>query len=130
MEIIEAYKCKVCGDIYGKEQDAFSCEFKHAQLDYANSLLKQGFDLGHIKYCCGFRWNLTPEQEKITTDNCFIVSHWQCCDKPAYRIVSIADYGRVKLWGKGGWMGYYGNEIEPSKLPKAYPKEDLFIYKG
>ena len=127
MEIIEAYKCKTCGQIYNRERDAYECEFKHSQLAYANCLLKAGYNLEHINYCCGFRWNLTSEQKEITQDNCFIVSHWQCCEKPAYRITGIEKGGYLHVWGCGSWSGYYGGSIKPEKLSKPYPKEELFI---
>jgi hypothetical protein len=70
---------------------------------------------------------LTDEQKNITKDNCFIVSHWQCCEKPAYRITSIQDGGWLKLWGRGSWMGEYGGTVSVDKLPKSYPKENLFV---
>jgi len=127
MEAIEAYKCKICGEIHNQKRNAYECEFKHAQLDYANCLLDDGFTLGYINRVCGFRWSLTTEQEEVTTDNCFIISHWQCCEKPAYRVIGITNNSYIRLWGRGGWQGYYGDEIRPEKLTKAYPKEELFI---
>ena len=89
MEEVKAYKCGVCHDTYDREIDALECEFKHVRYNYANALLKNGYGLGYIKYCCGFGWNLTKEQENINKDSCFIISHWQCCEKPAYQIKRI-----------------------------------------
>lgn len=127
METIEAYKCKICGQIYNNKIDAYRCEFKHSQLAYANCLLKSGYGLDYINYCCGFRWNLTSEQKGITQDNCFIISHWQCCEKPAYKITSIEEGGYLRLCGCGSWDGYYGNSVKPDRLPQPHPKEELFI---
>lgn len=127
MEQIEAFKCKVCGEIYNRKEDAYRCEFIHARSAYANCLLKEGYGLGTIEYRCGFNWNLNDEQKKITKDNCFVISHWQCCDKPAYRITGIEENGFVDVWGCGSWSGYYGHPMEIRNLPKPHPAEELFI---
>lgn len=129
MEEIKAYKCGICKHTYDKEQDAFECEFKHARYNYANILLNRGYTLSTINYFCGFHWTLTKEQEDITKDNCFIISHWQCCEKPAYKIREIKENGYVYVSGKGSWSGYYGNDIniDDYHLKKPYHKEELFI---
>lgn len=32
-------------------------------------------------------WSELPEYlEEVTEENCFVISHWQCCEKPAYQI--------------------------------------------
>jgi hypothetical protein len=126
MEKVDAFRCSICGKVYDREQDACECEFKHKQEIYANCLLDKGFNLGYINYMCGYHWSLTDEQEKITKDNCFIISHWQCCNKPAYRITYI-EGNFVMVRGCGSWDGYYGNLISPDKLPKPHPKEELFV---
>jgi len=127
MEVIEAYKCSYCSEIHRSRNNALCCEFEHTRLNYANCLLEEGFEIGYINRVCGFGWNLTPEQDIVTKDNCFIMSYLQCCDKPAYSVTRIVDKNRIHLWGRGSWSGYYGTEINPSKLGKSYPKEDLFI---
>lgn len=124
-----SYKCNWCGQLHKIESDADRCAFNHARENYATSLLREGHDLKHIEYMCGFHWNLTKEQEDITKDNCFIVSHWQCCEKPAYKIVRVNSNGTLELWGKGSWSGYYGGAVGVDRLPKSYPKEDLFVDK-
>lgn len=129
MEEITAYKCSDCGHIYNRETDALECEFKHARCNYANALLKKGNNLRSIEFQCGFNWRLTEEQKEITKDNCFVVSYWQCCDKPAYQIRRITENGDVYVSGKGSWNGYYGNEmrIDNDHLKKPYSSEELFI---
>jgi len=127
MEAIEAFKCRECGEIFKRERDAYECEFKHAQYAYANHLLKNGYELGHIGWCCGFHWILTSEQKAITQDNCFVFSHWQCCNKPAYKIISIEKGERLSLWGCGSWDGYYGGLVSIDKLPEPHSKEELYI---
>ena len=129
MEEIKAYKCSICKHTYDREIDALECEFKHARCHYANAMLERGSNLRSIEYQCGFNWNLTDEQKEITKDSCFVISHWQCCDKPAYQIRSIEESGRVYVSGKGSWSGYYGNEVNISEyyMKKPCPKEELFI---
>lgn len=124
---VVSYKCNWCGKLHKSEVDADKCAFEHARYNLANSMLEAGNSLYLINYHCGFGWKLTEEQKDITKDNCFIVSHWQLCKKPAYRINQIDVNGKLKLWGKGGWAGYYGNWVRLGELGKPYPKEDLFI---
>ncbi len=129
MEEIKAYKCSHCGHTYDKKINALECEFKHARCTYANALLDEGRNLRSIEFLCGFDWNLADEQKEITKDSCFVISHWQCCDKPAYQIRRITESGGVYVSGKGSWSGYYGNviNVDTYNLKKPYPKEDLFI---
>ncbi len=126
---VKSYKCIWCDQIYKREFDAAECAFKHARTRLANVLLDQGATLDSIKYWCGFHWNLSEQQKNITKDNCFIISHWECCEKPAYRIVEIEDGGRLRLWGIGGWSGGYGGVISLDNLPEPHPKEDFYSYK-
>lgn len=127
VEKVESYKCKWCEKLHRDEFYASECAFKHAQKRLANIMLEMGYTLWSINYRCGFNWNLKDNQKDITKDNCFTFSHWQCCSKPAYQIVSIEEGGYLRLWGKGGWTGGYGNIIGLDKLPEPYPKEKLFI---
>lgn len=131
MEEVKAYKCGICNHTYDSEISALECEFKHARYNYANALLNDGRNLRSIEYLCGFSWNLTDEQKEVTKDNCFVISHWQCCEKPAYQIRRIEEGGSVYVSGKGSWSGYYGNEVNISEyyMKKPYPKEELFIDK-
>jgi len=117
-----SYKCNWCAELYDRETSACQCAFDHAKEKLAISLLDAGYTLDHINHCCGFRWQLKDEQKNITKEDCFKISWWQCCEKPAYRIVSINAYGSLKLWGKGSWSGYYGNYISLSELPISHNK--------
>lgn len=124
------YKCDKCGESFDKEREALECEFNHKKEELANKLLNDGFSLNYINYICGFGWKLSDKQEGITKDNCFIISHWQCCDKPAYRITEIDYRGNVYLYGIGGWHGGYGGwkSINDYQLKKPYPKESLYSH--
>jgi len=130
MKAIEVYECKGCGSLHKSEREAARCEFDHAREAYANILLDEKNTLSAINYLCGFRWNLKPEHERVTTDNCFIVSHWQCCKKPAYRIVEISSNGMLRLRGMGSWMGYYGSWMDVGNLPSPHDAEELYVYKS
>lgn len=127
MEELTAYKCKVCEELYTKKSKCLECEFKHAKEALANALLEEGRTLDTIEYYCNFGWKLKEEHKGVTKDNCFIISHWQCCEKPAYQIKWIDHKGNLTLQGKGSWSGYYGSEIAYDRLPKPYPREDLFV---
>lgn len=77
---VTAFKCIWCGEIFKDEMDADQCAFEHARTKLANTLLRKNYSLWAIKYYCGFNWNLSKEQEKITQDNCFKFPHWQGYD--------------------------------------------------
>jgi hypothetical protein len=128
MEKIEAFKCGICGEIHNREENALQCELKHIQNNLANCMLQQGYTLDTINYWCKFGWSLKDEQKGITKESCFIIEHWQCCDKPAYQIKSI-DNGWLNIRGCGSWSGYYGNLMSVDHLSrfKPHPKEELFI---
>jgi len=128
-EEVKSYKCNWCGKLHKRETYADICALKHAKYNLANSLLKAGYPLESIEYWCRFGWKLKDEQKSITQDNCFIIFHWQCCDKPAYQIRSIDENGSLFLSGCGSWSGYYGNAVSIDRLPQPHPKEELFFDK-
>ncbi len=130
IEEVTMYKCKSCGETFSVPEYAYRCEFEHSRTAYANALLENGYSLGYINLMCGLGWKLRDDLKDVTKDNCFIISHWQCCQKPAYQIRRINETGYIRVTGKGGWAGYYGNDMSVDKLPKPHPKEDLFIYQG
>ena len=60
-------------------------------------MLKEGCTLKQINDECKI-WNSVPEHlENVNKDNCFKISYWQCCDKPAYQIVQIYFDGKVNV---------------------------------
>lgn len=120
------YKCDKCGQSFDNERGALECEFNHAKERLANQLLEDGFGLSYINYICGFNWKLSKEIENVNKDSCFIISHWQCCDKPAYRIKKISYQGNLYLFGVGSWSGGYGNWQNINDLKKPHPKEELY----
>ena len=123
----EMYICEECGEAFSNEDSALRCEELHEKEKLANRLLRDGNTLSQIKEACGFYWNLRDDIKDVTKDSCFVLSWWQCCDKPAYRITHIEKYGRLHLDGKGSWSGYYGGYVDLDKLHSPHPKEELFV---
>ena len=131
MKRVIKYRCDYCGDLFDYEDTCLKHEERHERIYKANQMLEDGHTLKEIQDECNI-WHEVPEYlENVTTDNCFIISHWQCCDKPAYQITAIRMDGRVQLWGCGSWSGYYGNEakLDWLYLKNPHPKEELFIDK-
>lgn len=92
-------------------------------------MLDEGFTLKQINDECKIWYKVPKHLENVNKDNCFKISYWQCCDKPAYRITHIFFDGKVNVWGCGSWSGYYGNRLNlsSSDLKNPRPKEELFI---
>lgn len=129
MKTVTKYECDYCGELFSSESVCVEHEDRHARVDKANEMLKNGCTLKEIQEECNI-WHKLPDYlEDVTKDNCFKISYWQCCDKPAYQIIYIATDGRVNVRGCGSWTGYYGNyvDIKSSELKDPRPKEDLFI---
>lgn len=50
---------------------------------------------------------------RTTKDTGFVVRHWQCSEKPGYKVREIDSYGRMHLFGDAGcWSGAYGNWVD------------------
>jgi hypothetical protein len=131
MKEVIRYQCEYCGDLFSTKEFCLEHEDKHDRIIKANQMLKSGFSLGRIQRECNI-WRSVPEHlQKVNTENCFVISYWQCCDKPAYRIVEIDMSGKVRLWGCGSWSGYYGRLVglNDFHLNNPHPKEELFVDK-
>lgn len=49
---------------------------------------------------------------KTTKETGFVVRHWQCSDKPGYKVCQLNNAGHLHLFGdSGSWSGPYGNWI-------------------
>lgn len=129
MEKVIKYRCSECGKLFDTPDDAFDCESRHKRIERANEMLRKGYTLKQINDECEI-WDSIPEYlENVNKDNCFKISYWQYCDKPAYQIVNIYFDGRVYIRGCGSRSGYYGNSLrlDNSILKDPRPKEELFI---
>lgn len=131
MKQIIKYKCDHCGDLFDSADYCLEHEDRHKRIEKANEMLQNGHTLKQIQDECEIWDDLPNYLEAVNQDNCFTVSHWQCCNKPAYRIIYIDMDGSVYLFGCGSWTGYYGNLVGLNYryLKTPHPKEDLFIDK-
>ena len=129
MEKLIKYKCDYCGELFSSEEWCLEHEELHKKSEKANEMLNTGKTLEEINNECHL-WYEVPEYLKnVTKDNCFVISYWQCCNKPAYQITHIYFDGYVDVRGCGSWSGYYGNRlrIDSCNLKNPRPKEELFV---
>lgn len=129
MEKVIKCRCSECGELFDTPEDALACETRHNRIERANEMLDEGYTLKQINDKCEI-WDSVPEHlENVNKDNCFEISYWQGCNKPAYRITNIFFDGRVNVRGCGSWSGYYGVRLRlnSSNLKNPRPKEELFI---
>lgn len=126
------YICDECNAIFINENDCLEHEKRHKRIDKANEMLDKGYTLKEIQDECNI-WESIPEYlSDATKDNCFVIPHWQCCNKPAYQINEIKFDGKVFVWGCGSWSGYYGDELwlEDDNLKYPKSKEELYVDKN
>ena len=129
MEKVIRYKCSECGELFDIPENALACEVRHKRIEKANDMLNEGYTLKQINDKCEI-WGSVPEYlDNVNKDNCFKISYWQCCDKPAYQIVGIYFDGKVNVRGCGSWNGYYGNSLrlDSRDLKDPRSKEELFV---
>jgi hypothetical protein len=131
MKQVIKYQCEYCGGLFDTEMVCVDHEDRHKRVDLANQMLDNGSTLAEIQDECCIWYRMPEHLMNVTKDNCFVVSYWQCCDKPAYRIVCINMDRSVKLWGCGSRDGYYGSNVrlDSSCLNNPRPKEELFVDK-
>ena len=129
MKEIIKYQCSECRNLFATPKEALAHEMRHKEIRKANKMLDEGCTLKEIQAECRV-WNDVPKHlENVTKDNCFVVSWWEWCNKPAYQITRILFTGSVELCGSGSLFGAYNgilclcdNELEDTR-----PKEELYI---
>lgn len=129
MQRIIQYKCDYCGECFDSDKLCQNHEEMHKRVIKARQLLEKGCTLSQINKECNI-WRWVPEHlENVTKDHCFVISYWQCCDKPAYQIIDVDINGRLYLSGCGSWNGYYGEwvPIDGSNLRYVHDPEELFV---
>lgn len=134
---VEMWECDLCGEAFQSEEDCLMHEKQEIAVGEANKMLKNGSTLKEINDKLNLWHSIPKHLEDVTKDHCFTISHWQCCDKPAYRITFIAFTGgvygaaKLNLWGCGSWSGYYGEQLDVTShlLSNPFPPEELFIDK-
>ena len=132
MEKVIRYKCEKCGELFENEEECIQHEDRHLRIGKANEMLEAGHTLKEIQDECSI-WDSVPEYlENVTKDNCFIISYWQGCDKPAYKITNICMDGCVEVFGYGLWTGRYGEglSLNSRHLRDPRPKEELYVHKN
>lgn len=131
MKKVIKYKCDHCSDLFDSEELCLKHENRHRRINKANQMLDEGYTFKQIQDECNIWYEIPKHLENVNKDNCFIISWWQCCNKPAYRIDTINMNGEVRVWGCGSWSGYYGNYVQLTshELKNPRPKEELFVDK-
>lgn len=135
-EKIEVWRCEKCGEKFSSEQRCITHEKKEDDVEQANEMLRNGATLKEINDKFNF-WELPEYLENVTTNHCFIIEYWQCCDKPAYQIKSFQLDGSIAndvilvVRGCGSWTGYYGDclDIKSSHLKNVHNPDELFVDK-
>lgn len=128
MEKVIRYRCDYCGELLNSEELCLEHEDRHKRVERANDMLRENHTLQEIQDECHI-WHRVPEHlQNVTHENCFTISHWQCRNKPAYRIIGIHFNGKVSVRGRGYWSGW-GKDIslEDNCLHNPRPKEELFV---
>ena len=125
------YICEYCGDSFDSKEKCLEHEGKEKLKLQANKMLSEGKNLGEIQEILEFWKGGLPKYLKdVTQENCFEISLWQCCEKPAYQIKSITMDGSLILGGCGSFYGYWEGycKISDNCLRRVFPKEKLFVY--
>ena len=129
MKKIIQYKCDYCGKCFDSDKLCLQHEEMHKSVIKARRLLEKDYTLSQINKECSI-WHGIPEYLKnVTKNHCFVISYWQCCDKPAYQIIDIDITGRLYILGCGSWTGYYGEwlPIYSNNLRHAHNPEELYV---
>lgn len=129
MEKITVYKCDYCGKLIDTQEECAKHEQRHRNVEGANEMLRSGATLEEINQRYGIWYSVPEHLKNVTKDHCFTISHWQCCDKPAYTIKGIGMDGRLYVFGIGSWNGGYGCEvpIDSTNLKKVHSPDELFV---
>jgi hypothetical protein len=120
MKIVTMYEAED-GQQFRTEAQCVEYEQQCADLAAANDMLDNGASLmAALTRAHQTRpwWDsgLTVKDKvilmKTTKDTGFVVSAWQCSDRPGYKPCRLNHAGQVKLWGdSGSWSGPYGNWV-------------------
>ena len=114
-----------------EHQKVYTSNYETSNNDREMLELQQRYNskISQINKECNI-WRWVPEHlENVKKDHCFVISYWQCCDKPAYQIIDVDINGRLYLSGCGSWNGYYGGwvPIDGSNLRYVHDPEELFV---
>lgn len=129
MQKVIRYQCDDCGRLFYTEKECITHEEQHKKIEKANKMLRNGCTLKEIQAECHIWYALPEYLENVTQDVGFVISHWQCCEKPAYHILGIFFDGTLNVRGCGSWSGYFGNEVSITSYNLREPKfgEPIFV---
>jgi len=125
---VDKWECLSCHEEHYSEAGAVLCATRCAQAEAATEAFSRGEPLSEVVK--NFPENCRPDLKALglegVTKTCgFVVGHWQCCDLPAYAIIRFTNTFRPFLWGKGGWTGCYGGEVNWKDLGK--PSDTIYV---
>ena len=140
MKIVARYECPTCHSLENNDWSithhllGHAIDARIAVLWQEGRTLKEIEDLYHV---FGSIVADRPESDNsflichhnITKDNCFKISHLQCCDYPAYRITEITNGGKIYVWGIGSWDGGYRSAVSLGCLRDPRPLSELYVDK-
>lgn len=132
MEKVTMYRCEYCGNLFDTAELSAKHEQRHRNIDGANEMLREGATLEQINQRYKIWSNVPDHLKEATKDNCFRISYWQCCNKPAYTMREIKMDGRIRLFGCGSWNGYYGSDvrIDSTDLKDIHQLSDGTLWEG
>lgn len=85
--------------------------------DGANKALEEGQPLAACLSIAGMG-NPPEIFAQVTKDTPLIISHWQCSDEPAYRVIRINPNGSMYVGGSVRWSGGYGQNVDVRDLER------------
>lgn len=125
MKIVTMYEAED-GKQFRVESQCSEYEQQRADLAAANDMLNNGATLMAALTRANQtrpRWDSGMNAEdkvilmKTTKETGFVVSHWQCSEKPKYKPSSLNHACQVYLWGDPvHWLGPYGGWVDLADL--------------
>ena len=111
----------------GKEHSshnwAIEWESKIDSAAQATELLESGASVACCLQAMGYVPKIDPVLERVNKGTQLVISHWQCCDTPGYKVQRFLPDGRVVVYGDAGsWTGPYGGDVTICDLTR-YAKE-------
>lgn len=138
VKTVSRYQCPLCRELEDSEYNITNHLLDHAVDNRIQQLWKQGKTLKEIDNLYHMFQGIIPDSDSydsfckchhnITKDSCFKISHLQCCDYPAYRIIEINHHGKIIAGGCGSWDGYYSSKVHFGNLRDPRPLSELYVH--
>ena len=105
------------GKEHPSEQWANEWESRIDAAAQATELLESGASIACCLQAMDYLPKIDPILERVTKDTQLVISHWQCCDTPGYKVQRFLPDGRVVVYGDAGsWSGPYGGDVTIADL--------------